>query len=123
MRMLPRIVPCVVLTALAAVFSFLCPLPAPAQDASSNLKPWRDGVVEAKSDAGFVFMASKGGFAAKEGLDLNMVQRRCAGAAWYARRRARKLRRQSRRAAARGVARRRYQSHRLLLAGADQRHF
>ena len=74
MRMLPRIVPCIVLTALAAVFSFLCSFPAPAQDASGNLKPWRDGVVEAKSDAGFVFMASKGGFAAKEGLDLNMIQ-------------------------------------------------
>jgi NitT/TauT family transport system substrate-binding protein len=74
MRTLPRIVPCVVLTALAAVFSFLCLRPAPAQDAKPDLKPWRDGVVEAKSDAGFVFMASKDGFAAKEGLDLDMVQ-------------------------------------------------
>ncbi len=47
---------------------------APAQDAKANLKPWHDGVVEAKSDAGFVFMASKGGFAESEGLDLNMIQ-------------------------------------------------
>src|ERR1700732_3518407 len=79
MRMLPRIVQCVSLTALAAVFSFLFAASASAQDAKtnlkpSNLKPWRDGVVEAKSDAGFVFMASKGGFAEKEGLDLNMIQ-------------------------------------------------
>jgi NitT/TauT family transport system substrate-binding protein len=78
MRKPPRTIQWVFLTALAAVFSFLVsslfPSLAPAQDAKSNLKPWRDGVVEAKSDAGFVFMASKGGFAEKEGLDLNMIQ-------------------------------------------------
>jgi NitT/TauT family transport system substrate-binding protein len=74
MRMLPRLVQSVLPTALAAVFSFSLLSPAPAQDAKPDLKPWRDGVVEAKSDAGFVFMASQGGFAEKEGLDLNMVQ-------------------------------------------------
>jgi NitT/TauT family transport system substrate-binding protein len=74
MRILPHIVPCLVSTALAAVFSFVACCPAPAQDSKAGLKPWRDGVVEAKSDAGFVFMADKGGFAAKEGLDLNMIQ-------------------------------------------------
>ncbi len=74
MRMLPRIFHCVFLTALAAVFSFPLSSSAPAQDAKPDLKPWRDGIVEAKSDAGFVFMASKGGFAEKEGLDLNMIQ-------------------------------------------------
>ena len=39
-----------------------------------QLKTWRHGVVEAKSDAGFVFMASKGGFAEKQGLKIEMVQ-------------------------------------------------
>jgi NitT/TauT family transport system substrate-binding protein len=68
----PRSVHCVSTAALAAAFSFLVFSPAPAQDAKS--KPWRDGIVEAKSDAGFVFMASQGGFAAKDGLDLDMVQ-------------------------------------------------
>jgi len=44
--------------------------PAPA----AELKSWRHGVVEAKSDAGFVFMASNGGFAEKEGLKIDMLQ-------------------------------------------------
>jgi NitT/TauT family transport system substrate-binding protein len=70
--MLPRSVRYLSVTALAAAFSFIALSPAPAQEAKG--KPWRDGVVEAKSDAGFVFMADKGGFAAKEGLDLNMAQ-------------------------------------------------
>src|ERR1700741_3453842 len=70
--MLPRSVRYLSVTALAAAFSFIALSPAPAQEAKG--KPWRDGVVEAKSDAGFVFMADKGGFAAKEGLDLNMMQ-------------------------------------------------
>ena len=41
---------------------------------SEELKVWRHGVVEAKSDAGFVFMAAEGGFGKKEGLDIKMVQ-------------------------------------------------
>jgi NitT/TauT family transport system substrate-binding protein len=39
-----------------------------------ELKIWRHGIVEAKSDAGFVFMASQGGFAQKQGLKIDMVQ-------------------------------------------------
>jgi NitT/TauT family transport system substrate-binding protein len=35
---------------------------------------WRHGIVEAKGDSGFLFMAAEGGFAAKHGLDLQMVQ-------------------------------------------------
>ncbi|RAI44877.1 ABC transporter substrate-binding protein [Rhodoplanes roseus] len=46
----------------------------PAAAGAAELKPWRHGVVEAKSDAGFVFMAAKGGFAEKQGLDLQMIQ-------------------------------------------------
>ena len=48
-------------------------LAAPASQAE-ELRVWRHGIVEAKSDAGFVFMASNGGFAKNEGLDLDMMQ-------------------------------------------------
>jgi NitT/TauT family transport system substrate-binding protein len=41
---------------------------------TAQLKTWRHGVLEAKSDAGFVFMAAKGGFAEKQGLKIEMVQ-------------------------------------------------
>ena len=37
-------------------------------------KVWRHGVVEAKSDAGFVFMAANGGFAENHNLKIEMVQ-------------------------------------------------
>jgi NitT/TauT family transport system substrate-binding protein len=42
--------------------------------AAQQLKTWRHGVLEAKSDAGFVFMASKGGFAEKQGLRIEVMQ-------------------------------------------------
>jgi NitT/TauT family transport system substrate-binding protein len=41
---------------------------------AQTLKTWRHGVVEAKSDAGFAFMAAERGFAAKQGLKIEMVQ-------------------------------------------------
>jgi NitT/TauT family transport system substrate-binding protein len=44
---------------------------APAQ---AQLKTWRHGIVEAKSDAGFVMMASRRGYAEKQGLTVEMVQ-------------------------------------------------
>lgn len=44
--------------------------PALAED----LKPWRHGVLEAKSDAGFIMMADNGGFAAKHGLKMDTLQ-------------------------------------------------
>jgi NitT/TauT family transport system substrate-binding protein len=43
--------------------------PSLAQD-----KIWRHGTIEAKSDAGFLFMASRGGFGQKQGLNIEMVQ-------------------------------------------------
>src|SRR5262245_52673023 len=59
-------------TALAAA---LIAAPAHAQQPKTQeLKVWRHGVVQAKSDAGFVFMASQGGFAEKQGLKIEMVQ-------------------------------------------------
>ena len=38
------------------------------------LKPWRHGIIEAKSDAGIFFVASKRDFAATLGLKLDFVQ-------------------------------------------------
>jgi NitT/TauT family transport system substrate-binding protein len=37
-------------------------------------KDWRHGVLEAKSDAGFILMAAHGGFAAKRGLKIETLQ-------------------------------------------------
>ena len=54
---------------LAALTAFIV---APAN--AEEPKPWRHGVVEAKSDAGIVFMASKGGFAEKQGLNIEIKQ-------------------------------------------------
>src|SRR5262245_47153826 len=45
-------------------------VPATAEE----LKLWRHGIVEAKSDAGIVFMGSKGGFAEKQGLKIDIQQ-------------------------------------------------
>ena len=35
-------------------------------------QPWRHGIIEPKSDAGFQVMAVRGGFAAKQGLKLEL---------------------------------------------------
>ena len=80
--------------ALTALLAELVGLPASAQE----LKLWRHGIVEAKSDAGIVFMGSKGGFAEKQGLkiEIHAVQGRHFGAQGAARRGARQLRRQPR---------------------------
>ena len=55
---------------LAGTLAIAATLPAAAQ----NGKPWRHGIIEAKSDSGILFMADKGGFARKQGLDLQFVQ-------------------------------------------------
>ncbi|MEA2906003.1 MAG: NitT/TauT family transport system substrate-binding protein [Alphaproteobacteria bacterium] len=54
----------------AAMATLLIAVPADAQ----QLKAWRHGIVQAKSDAGFVFMAVNGGFMEKQGLKVEMVQ-------------------------------------------------
>lgn len=41
---------------------------------AEDLQLWRHGIVEAKSDAGIVFMGSKGGFAEKQGLKIEIKQ-------------------------------------------------
>src|ERR1700682_1508790 len=45
-----------------------------ASAGAQESKPWKHGLLEAKSDAGFIFMPAKGGFAEKQGLKLDVVQ-------------------------------------------------
>jgi ABC-type nitrate/sulfonate/bicarbonate transport system substrate-binding protein len=40
--------------------------------ADAQSQPWRHGIIEPKSDAGFQVMAARGGFAAKQGLKLEL---------------------------------------------------
>jgi NitT/TauT family transport system substrate-binding protein len=56
--------------AISALLLALAAGPAAAQD----LKAWRHGVIEAKSDAGFMLMASRRGFAEKQGLKIDVLQ-------------------------------------------------
>jgi NitT/TauT family transport system substrate-binding protein len=56
--------------AVLALYASLAAAPATAQQPVA----WRHGVLEAKGDSGFVFMAAKGGFAAKQGLNVDMFQ-------------------------------------------------
>ena len=58
-------------TAAIAVL-WLAGLAAPAT--AQQEKPWRHGILEAKSDAGIILMPSRGGFAEKQGLKLETVQ-------------------------------------------------
>ncbi len=48
--------------------------PAAAQEPKPDLKPWRHGIIEAKSDAGIFYMASRRDLAAKLGLRIEFVQ-------------------------------------------------
>jgi NitT/TauT family transport system substrate-binding protein len=54
----------------AAIFAAAATAAASAED----LVTWRHGIVEAKSDAGFVMMPSRHDFAAKQGLKIEFVQ-------------------------------------------------
>jgi NitT/TauT family transport system substrate-binding protein len=55
------------LTVIIATFAALSA--AHAQD-----KVWKHGILEAKSDSGFIAMVDKGGFAAKRGLKVEILQ-------------------------------------------------
>jgi NitT/TauT family transport system substrate-binding protein len=57
---------------LPAMLAVLAMLAAPAT--AQNFKVWRHGIIEAKSDAGILYMASKRDFAGKLGLKLEFVQ-------------------------------------------------
>ena len=43
-------------------------------NAQAQDKVWKHGILEAKSDAGFIAMVDKGGFAAKRGLKVEILQ-------------------------------------------------
>jgi NitT/TauT family transport system substrate-binding protein len=47
---------------------------AAAGASAQDFKTWRHGIIEAKSDAGILYMASKREFAGKRGLKLDFVQ-------------------------------------------------
>lgn len=58
------------LTMIAATLAGAALLPG----AAHAQRVWKHGMVEAKSDAGFVFMAAKGGFAEKQGIKIETMQ-------------------------------------------------
>ena len=57
---------------LSAMLVILTGLAAGAS--AQELKAWRHGIIEAKSDAGILYMASKRDFAGKLGLKLDFIQ-------------------------------------------------
>lgn len=57
-------------TTLIAAALLACGLVA----ASAQDKVWKHGILEAKSDAGFIAMVDKGGFGAKRGLKIELLQ-------------------------------------------------
>jgi NitT/TauT family transport system substrate-binding protein len=61
------------MVALAAGLTGLA-VPASALDPKPDLKPWRHGIIEAKSDAGILYMASRRDLANRLGLKLEFVQ-------------------------------------------------
>jgi NitT/TauT family transport system substrate-binding protein len=55
---------------IAASIFLACGLSA----ASAQEKVWKHGILEAKSDSGFISMVDKGGFGAKRGLKIELLQ-------------------------------------------------
>ncbi len=58
----------------ASLFGACALLATIAGAQAQSAKIWRHGMVEAKSDAGFVMMAGKGGFAEKQGVKIEYIQ-------------------------------------------------
>src|SRR5476649_1197609 len=58
------------LKSFSAALFFVAALSA----ASAQEKVWKHGILEAKSDAGFIAMVDKGGFGAKHGLKIEILQ-------------------------------------------------
>ena len=56
---------------LAVAAVMLC---AALSSASAQQHVWKHGILEAKSDSGFIAMVDKGGFAAKHGLKIEILQ-------------------------------------------------
>jgi NitT/TauT family transport system substrate-binding protein len=58
--------------AVAAGLVMAAAVAAPA--AAQGAKPWRHGIIAPKSDAGFLLMAARRGFAEREGLKLELLE-------------------------------------------------
>src|SRR5580700_6215713 len=58
--------------ALAAALVLAVAIAAPA--GAQGVKPWRHGIIAPKSDAGFLLMAARRGFAEREGLKLDVLE-------------------------------------------------
>jgi len=56
--------------ALTAAIFFACSI----STTNAQEKVWKHGILEAKSDAGFIAMVDKGGFAARRGLKVELLQ-------------------------------------------------
>jgi len=56
----------------AACLLMAAAMAAPA--AAQGSKPWRHGIIAPKSDAGFLLMAARRGFAEREGLKLDLLE-------------------------------------------------
>jgi NitT/TauT family transport system substrate-binding protein len=62
------------IVAAALVAAVLMGAVAVAPAGAQTLKPWRHGIIAPKSDAGFLLMAAKRGFAEREGLRLELLE-------------------------------------------------
>ena len=60
-------------TLIGAAMTALLLAAASGPAAAQSGKPWRHAIIEPKSDAGFFFMPSKGGFTQKQGLNVELV--------------------------------------------------
>jgi NitT/TauT family transport system substrate-binding protein len=58
---------------LSATFALAMLAAVVGSASAQGAKPWRHAIIEPKSDAGFFFMSTKGGFAKKLGLDVEIV--------------------------------------------------
>src|SRR5215831_6349170 len=57
---------------VCASATIIAGLASAAGCAHAQERPWRHGIIEPKSDAGFQVMAVRGGFTAKQGLKLDL---------------------------------------------------
>jgi NitT/TauT family transport system substrate-binding protein len=60
------------LAAMAAALMTMAAAPVPA--GAQGAKPWRHGIIAPKSDAGFLLMAARRGFAEAEGVKLELLE-------------------------------------------------
>src|SRR5262245_22396815 len=59
---------------MQTILTLACTLLCSHTAAHAQEKVWKHGILEAKSDAGFIAMVDRGGFAAKRGLKVELLQ-------------------------------------------------